>query len=717
MPEEITTYTFIEILKKWNIIIPIIQRDYAQGRKDEKTEKIRNKFIQTIFYNLSNNNSMTLDFVYGKTEGLEFIPLDGQQRLTTLFLLHWYSVQKHIFENDEEKENVISLLKKFSYKTRDSAARFCLFLSSLNVNIENKKSLSKLIESNKQFSSVWMNDPSVESMLVMLDKIHETFVNFNHDLFTLLTEKKLITFQFLDMNGKTFKQSDALYIKMNARGRPLTDFEIFKANFENKLNKIDLNLRSDFSRKIDGSWQNKLFWKKYGDKSDDAFLKFFELIELFERILENETKEIDQDEFYKIDAWNKNSALFLMKSLDFFEKNTDTMNFFAQYFTSENYETNKVCLFQNDIDLFDLCINPDKDADVKNTILFFALLNMIQTDKIDIYKLRIIRNLAWNSENELRYKNWHELFNEVKLICENIANLNSLRKFNTNQINEEIEKYAFISKNQILKEYLLQLEDLSIFKGHLTALSYDEKTLIDFNKTLVSFFSKNTECNNNAILFGRAMLLYGDYSEWKSGSKWMFANSAQSLSSILRDANKDSEDRINNSFTLLTKDLGKRTIEEIINQGIKESPKDDWGYYFMKYPEMLKKSKNGLLHWNDSFEIACLTGETLRGWWYDPYIYTVYKKLPKEIQEALGTKFLKNLGYLDDCKPLTINNCEILPVGLGWKVSRKANAENYKEEFEILNKKLKDGILEVPKDSDRIEVCCNLIKEIYNWNK
>ena len=38
MPEEITTYTFIEILKKWNIIIPIIQRDYAQGRKDEKTE-------------------------------------------------------------------------------------------------------------------------------------------------------------------------------------------------------------------------------------------------------------------------------------------------------------------------------------------------------------------------------------------------------------------------------------------------------------------------------------------------------------------------------------------------------------------------------------------------------------------------------------------------------------------------------------------------------
>ena len=106
----------------------------------------------------------------------------------------------------------------------------------------------------------------------MLDKIHETFVNFNHDLFTLLTEKKLITFQFLDMNGKTFKQSDALYIKMNARGRPLTDFEIFKANFEDKLDKIDPNLRSDFSRKIDSSWQNKLFWKKFYSQSFSQFI-------------------------------------------------------------------------------------------------------------------------------------------------------------------------------------------------------------------------------------------------------------------------------------------------------------------------------------------------------------------------------------------------------------------------------------------------------------
>ena len=475
MNETFNTYTFIEILNKWNIIIPVIQRDYAQGRIDEKTNKIRDNFIESVKYNLNNNNSMTLDFVYGKTEGLDFIPLDGQQRLTTLFLLHWYSIQKHSFGNEDERNNVVSLLGKFSYKTRESASRFCLFLANLKEIIQTDRKLSEQIETNKNFSTIWKNDPTVSGMLVMLDEIQEKFLDFKEDLYELLANKKLITFQFLDMNSKSFKQSDSLYIKMNARGRPLTDFEIYKANFEDKLDKIDSTLRSEFSRKIDGSWQNKIFWKKYGEKSDDAFLNFFELIELYERVLSNDTNEQTQDDFYKINAWNKSSALLLMNCLNFFETHTNTESFFKTIFSLDNYETNKVCLFQKDIDLFDLCINPEKRADIKNSIMFFAVLNMIQNNSIDTYKLRIIRNLAWNSENELRFNNWHELFTEVKLICSDVNNLTKVKKFNTNQINEEKEKFAFISNNKQLKETLFELEDLSIFKGHLTALSYNDK--------------------------------------------------------------------------------------------------------------------------------------------------------------------------------------------------------------------------------------------------
>lgn len=717
MNETFNTYTFIEILNKWNIIIPVIQRDYAQGRIDEKTNKIRDNFIESVKYNLNNNNSMTLDFVYGKTEGLDFIPLDGQQRLTTLFLLHWYSIQNHSFGNEDERNNVVSLLSKFSYKTRESASRFCLFLANLKEIIQADRKLSEQIETNKNFSTIWKNDPTVSGMLVMLDEIQEKFQDFKADLYELLANKKLITFQFLDMNSKSFKQSDSLYIKMNARGRPLTDFEIYKANFEDKLDKIDSTLRSEFSRKIDGSWQNKIFWKKYGEKSDDAFLNFFELIELYERILSNDTNEQTQDDFYKINAWNKSSALLLMNCLNFFETHTNTESFFKTIFSLDNYETNKVCLFQKDIDLFDLCINPEKRADIKNSIMFFAVLNMIQNNSIDTYKLRIIRNLAWNSENELRFNNWHELFTEVKLICSDVNNLTKVKKFNTNQINEEKEKFAFISNNKQLKETLFELEDLSIFKGHLTVLSYNDKNLKELHDTIISYFSNNPNSNQNAILFGRAMLSYGDYAEYYSDTKWKYVNSEQSLAAILHDASKDTKDGINKTFTRLTMDLGKSTIESIINNAVKNSPKDDYIYYYIKYPEMLRKSKKGLMQWEENFKMACLTGETLRGWWYDPYLYTVYKRLPSEIQETLGTKFLKNLGYLDDCKPLTINNCEILPVGSGWRITRKPNTVEYQKHFEILNKNLKDGVLIVPKDVDRIECCCSLIKEIYNWKE
>lgn len=60
--------------------IPIIQRDYAQGRKNAK--EIRNDFLRDIFVHLNNNQPMKLSFVYGTTSGGMYVPYDGQQRLT-----------------------------------------------------------------------------------------------------------------------------------------------------------------------------------------------------------------------------------------------------------------------------------------------------------------------------------------------------------------------------------------------------------------------------------------------------------------------------------------------------------------------------------------------------------------------------------------------------------------------------------------------------------
>ena len=72
----------------------MIQRDYAQGRTDKKATDVRNNLLNDIF----SDNDVHFDLVFGSKEkriidGKEkncFIPVDGQQRLTTLFLLYLY---------------------------------------------------------------------------------------------------------------------------------------------------------------------------------------------------------------------------------------------------------------------------------------------------------------------------------------------------------------------------------------------------------------------------------------------------------------------------------------------------------------------------------------------------------------------------------------------------------------------------------------------------
>ena len=115
------TLTLWQLLNQQEIVVPMIQRDYAQGRSGK--EHIRSAFLEDVEAHLAAGTGLTLDFVYGNTEGGKFCPLDGQQRLTTLWLVHWYVA----FRLGKLKETS-SKLQKFSYQTRTSSADFCKML-------------------------------------------------------------------------------------------------------------------------------------------------------------------------------------------------------------------------------------------------------------------------------------------------------------------------------------------------------------------------------------------------------------------------------------------------------------------------------------------------------------------------------------------------------------------------------------------------------------
>lgn len=64
-------------LTNHNVEVPMLQRDYAQGRKSQ--EKVAEEFLDAIFDVLCGEvKSLHIDFIYGYKEGEKFILIDGQ---------------------------------------------------------------------------------------------------------------------------------------------------------------------------------------------------------------------------------------------------------------------------------------------------------------------------------------------------------------------------------------------------------------------------------------------------------------------------------------------------------------------------------------------------------------------------------------------------------------------------------------------------------------
>tara|TARA_R110001583_G_scaffold179730_1_gene336632 strand:- start:3820 stop:6093 length:2274 start_codon:yes stop_codon:yes gene_type:complete len=278
--------TFWGLLDHYQVEIPIIQRDYAQGRKDAKALQIREGFVRSLFDMVTNTDAtQDLDFIYGSVKHDKLVLLDGQQRLTTLFLLHWY-----ISTAAGEISTANTKLAKFRYETRVSSREFVesllKFSDDFSLSDAKPGELSGLISDAHWFFSEWRNDPTVQSMLTMLDEIHRIFqpaLSEAKGLWSKLTcsERPPITFHFLNMQD--FSLTDELYIKMNARGQALTEFESFKAWLQGYSEKTDgVEVGGDFWQAMDKKWTD-FFWRRK-DKGvyeiDELFLRYFKSVAL-----------------------------------------------------------------------------------------------------------------------------------------------------------------------------------------------------------------------------------------------------------------------------------------------------------------------------------------------------------------------------------------------------------------------------------------------------
>lgn len=454
--------------KKYTICIPRIQRDYAQGREEPEPMQIRQAFLKDVFDSLKNKTAMDVNFIYGNIDmdkkGVQrFVPIDGQQRLTTLFLLHWYFATWAGKLDDANKE----ILNRFQYETRFITGDFCnRLVSDVKVNlkelVKTDKKLTDVIKDYYWFFSAYDHDATIKAMLVMLQEIHDTvksledwsIVDGFFDTLTALDGP----INFLFLNIADVGLTDEIYIKMNARGKALTRFENFKAQLSGYLAKTDYAFSREFIGNINGTW-SVFFWheeyrpnveskedKKVMKKAivfDDQIMNLFRFVMMNEYICNVQIDDGSTETKYLVRRILQNLA----RESEFQFVNhlfTDEFRSLPQYKTKDANVDARVFRFLNKL----INILAKRKRDTGN--IKFADANLYSKSFIDEenYFRRLIRSV---NEKVLSYEDSILMYAEFCFLVKYANEDNSFDK--TTELTEWLRYIYNLSRNTLYNGY------------------------------------------------------------------------------------------------------------------------------------------------------------------------------------------------------------------------------------------------------------------------
>jgi len=606
-------HTFWTLIQENPIIIPKVQRDYAYGRTDEKATEVRQELlanIKTAIISTSGEDKMTMDFIYGSMKpGVGMEPLDGQQRLTTLFLLHVYAAQREGLFPDE--------LLRFTYATRMSAKEFCKKMvkgafyemdeEGNKVFDWTKKPSCQIVNSNA-YLPTYNEDPTIVAMFVVLDEIQAKFATVEN-LWSILINTDKIRFYYLPL--EKFGLSDDLYIKMNSRGKPLTEYELFKSKFEGYIEeraKVEKDIvvknkwfsaKEDLSHKLDGSWMDML-WKNADRKVenvDNGFINFFHAIIQIRYCLNNDDCSITDRYCYENTMLECEDLDFLISFFNAFDaryKNDSFDVYWDSFFyTSTDIlgENDKIRLFGRAKENIFITAIRGKLTNADYVLLYAVYLGLHHQINEELFgRFRVLRNLLVNSPYELRGKKIRMMLLETKnLILEGKL---PTQGFNVNQMEEE-------SIKTILEPKLLRYENHEILRG--TLLLFLRNEAISLLDKFEIIFNENYAGNTPVI---RAELLkWGDYSQYTknmdtNSHKRYFVHKPQ----IWRDFFTISSVRHNQDEIINCLSKCADTVD-LMNDKSSQYSCGDWQYYLINYDIdswAYEYYSQGVYNWDDA---------------------------------------------------------------------------------------------------------------------
>ncbi|RLA63026.1 MAG: DUF262 domain-containing protein [Epsilonproteobacteria bacterium] len=299
--------TVSEIFKQIDYGIDFYQREY-KWTDDTSGYKPLKSLLDDIFYrfnidykdNLDPTNPKNLDefewyylnsFMTNSVGGTKFI-VDGQQRLTTLTLIH-ISLY-HLAKKYDLPSHLIDTLKKSIYDTTDFGASYCMGVKDRKDSIENlfTNHLENFKEDgylNVSEKNIYKNYKTICTILAnyLISKDTELTKNKLH-FFTLYFRKKVY---LIEIEIEKTKDVPMVFEVINDRGIPLKPYEILKGKVLGQINKNDINLYLDI-------WEKRVSQlEEYDEDEIDEFFSFYFKSKLSDT--SEQYKKLDKSKYHK----------------------------------------------------------------------------------------------------------------------------------------------------------------------------------------------------------------------------------------------------------------------------------------------------------------------------------------------------------------------------------------------------------------------------------
>lgn len=488
-----------------HIIIPDLQRDYCWGDyKDEKGKPLElvSGFIDSLNTIFKEKREIKLGMIYAyeyPKDSNRIYLCDGQQRITTLFLLLGM-INRHI-ESKEIKNFLISEFEmsddqepRLQYAIRESTL---YFLSDLVCNffLENKNSKISEIKRQRWYFNEYDLDPTIQSMISAIEIIEnklsdyeksKDFAGFANFAKFLLED---IKFFYFDMKDR--ETGEDMFVVINTTGEPLTATENIKPILIGNIENVEeRKTASDLWEKWEKwFWNNKSETEHEADQGLNTFFVYYWQIKLLQEKQWKDKKSYDINPFQiftqysEIEANEENDFAIVLDEINKAKSIAEIDKYFFAYqklFDDLQVKVNQSVL--NSIKSLDY-----KKAYCLREIQINVVLPLIQfkikypEESITPFLRRLRKNYydgQWDKRNE-NYVNWRHL---IQLIDKSTS-IEDLFCFSDNSnfknisgiLNNNIENWYNTEeqlKDELKKENPLLIETIEDHQDFMGDISF-----------------------------------------------------------------------------------------------------------------------------------------------------------------------------------------------------------------------------------------------------